>query len=252
MHKTLRRLDRTARHFLTASVGGVTLRHDPALGEAGAADEVLILAARALGYLEGLFGQPIQGVIVYLFSTHEPIQELFGPRYSAAALHERSAVVVPFRVPDLDGVGAGFRLDEVLKHEMAHLFAARWNRTTAPLLEEGLATWLQGTVQGYTIDGLAVNFIRQEEGHLRPLLDPEVFFDPANSRQCYILAGSFTGFLIDRFGWDSYRRLYCELRPDSLFDHEFVEQLGLTLEEAETQWQDRLVKKYRAPLEVWP
>jgi hypothetical protein len=258
-------LDKAARCFLTASSRRISLRYAPSLRSEANPAEVLKVAEEALGGLEKLFGEltspwpwrtfgPLlsrQRVVVYLFPTAEAIQTLFGWIYAAAALPERHAVVVPFRQPRLDCFGTGFQLDEVLKHEKTHLFAARWNPLPPPLLGEGLATWLQGTNYGYTIDSAAVQLVRQEEACLWMLLDREFFFDRANTFRCYVLAGSFSGFLIREFGWEAYKALYRHARNDRPFGPLFLERLCLTLEEAEGQWRDGLIKKYEAPVKVW-
>jgi hypothetical protein len=244
------------RHFRTASTDRIVLRYAPELSEVADVPGVLSLAEKTWLELEAKFGarsrswlRPLVGPLlfrrrtcVYLFATCQPIQEMFGKHYAAVALTGLHGVVVALEA----------RLDEHLKHELAHLFATRWSRWAPPLFAEGLPTWLQGTHGGYTIDAMAVLVLREgNHQHLRPLLDEEFFFDEANRFACYVLAGSFSGFLIRRFGWEAYKRLYCELWGDFAFDAKFRKHFGLSLKEAKEQWRDELLRRYQAPLKEW-
>jgi hypothetical protein len=134
----------------------------------------------------------------------------------------------------------------VLGHELTHLFAIRLNPWAPPLLSEGLATWLQGTYGGYAIDDLAAAWLRQETVRLRPLLDPTGFFAASWG---YTVAASFSGFLIRRSGWDTYRRFYRQELGAGRFDARFTEYFGLSLEEAEEQWRCKLLWKDIPPAE---
>jgi hypothetical protein len=234
-----------ARRFLTVSGDRVVLRYAPQIG-AGDAKEVLRRAEKALGELEGTFGRltlfwhgrtfgPLlfrRRVHVYLFPTAEAVQEVFGELYGGTALMGLHAVMVPFEA----------WLDEGLKHELTHLFTDRWNPWAPPLFREGLPTWRQGAVGGYLIDGLAAALLREREWRLSPLLGWKSFFGGADPWRHYVLAGSFSGFLIGRFGWEAYRRFYCRLVGNRKFDARFHKQFGLTLEEAEGQWREGLLR----------
>jgi hypothetical protein len=55
-----------------------------------------------------------------------------------------------------------------------------------------------------------------------------------------LLAGSFTGYLIRRFGWDRYRKLY--RRCDGVrFRAKFQKYIGVSLEQAEWRWRNELI-----------
>jgi hypothetical protein len=53
------------------------------------------------------------------------------------------------------------------------------------------------------------------------------------------LAGSFTGFLLRRHGWEAYRRLY-RLCDGLRFRAKFEKCFGVTLEKAEWQWRNEM------------
>src|SRR5207253_2889153 len=99
-------------------------------------------------------------------------------------------------------------LEEVIRHELVHLFAARWSAHARPLFNEGIAVWLQRTYGGIPIDAKALRLIGKPGPSLLPLLSPKFFFADANAYSCYVLAGSFTGFLIRRYGVEAYRKFF--------------------------------------------
>jgi hypothetical protein len=238
------------RRFRTASSDRVVLRYAPEVG-AAEAEGVLHRAEEALAELEATFGRltlfwhgrtfgPLlfrRRVHVYLFPRAEAVREVFGELYGATALMGLHAVMIPFK-PD--------RLDEVLKHELAHLFTDRWNPWAPPLFREGVPTWLRGSIGGSPMNRLAAALLRGGERRLRPLLEWKAFFARADRWQHYVLAGSFTGFLIGRFGWDAYRRFYRRVSGRRGFDARFKQHFGLTLEEAEVQWREGLPRTWRA------
>jgi hypothetical protein len=234
-----------ARHFLTASDDRVVLRYAPELVTRADPKELLQRARKALGELEATFGRPLsrlafrRKVYVYLFSRFEEVQAIFGQGYEGTALLNLHAIVVAF--------SAG-RLDESLRHELAHLFTLRWNPLAPPLLSEGLPTWLQKTYEGYPIDFAAGMILPDEEDYpLRRLLDYSFFFDMNNRWVCYHMAGSFTGFLLRRFGWDRYKQLYRRVWHQPRFNTHFARHFGVSFAEAEGEWRQELQQRYGLP-----
>jgi len=224
------RLAAAVRRFRTLADGRVGLHYDPAV--VGRYD-LPALARRCgadLDRLAAWFGRPIRRPAVFLFSAHADVGRLFGPRYGGAALAEANAVVV----------AAGDTLREDVRHELAHLFAARWNSQAPPLLGEGLAVWLQGTNQGEPIDAMAWPWIGEPGLGLQGLLDEGFFFAEQRRHTCYLLAGSFTGFLLRRYGQKAYRRLYARASRRN-FGRELHRCMGVSLDEAERQWRYELL-----------
>jgi hypothetical protein len=245
------------RRFLTASSGRIVLRYAPEVRDLIDPREVLSRAEKALAELEGKFGPltrfwhgPTIGPIlfrrrvhVYLFATGAEVQAVFGQRYGGIALTWLHAVVFPME----------WRLlDEWLRHELGHLFSDRWNPWAPPLFQEGLSVWLQGTEQGHTVDENAAMLLWQQTYRLRPLLDRKFFFRETEHWTWYVLAGSFSGFLIARFGWDAYERFYRDLGRGRNFDTKFRTHFGLTLEEAEDCWREKLLSPSLAALLALP
>jgi hypothetical protein len=177
------------------------------------------------------FGFDLRGrVIVYLFVHRKQIAAVFGDEYAGAAYSPARMIVLSLA-----------NLAETLRHELAHLFAARWNPMIAPLFQEGLATHLQGKVNGKSVDMRAFPHILDSKLRLTSLLQRSFFFRSANTHACYLLAGSFTGFLVRRFGWKAYRRYY---RGAHLLNYKrfFIKCFGVSLVQAEWQWRDELMK----------
>jgi hypothetical protein len=240
------------RDFLTARGRRFVLRYDPQLRGVVDTGEVLRQADEALREIEvalkpvgpSTLGWPFvtpsldsTPVNVYLFPGVEAVREVFNNNWAdAAALWPFHAVVVPFTGPPLG---------ELLRRGLAHLFVSRpWNRWSPPLLSEGLPVWLQGTFRGQKVDRIAAYRVGEEKGELRPLLDRKAFFREANRLRSYTLAGSFTGFLFRRFGREAYVQFYNEMANGWRFDAKFAARFGLTLEAAENEWHQELVREY--------
>ena len=168
--------------------------------------------------------------VIYLFRHNRDIAQLFGPQYGATALGPPTAVVL---ADDMN-------VSETLRHEIVHLFAARWGVGAPPLLSEGLAVWLQETEFGENIDAAARPWVCESKLKLDSLLDIRFFFAEPHRHACYLLAGSFTGFLLRRFGWPAYRRLY-RMCDGSRFRAKLEKCFGVSLQEAERQWRHEVL-----------
>ena len=239
----LRKLGRFAwrvRLFRTWRGRRVVLHYEPGL------ENWLDLAGlqrRCEAELDGLaerFGFPLRRLAVFLFWTWADISKVFGEGFAGTALYEANAVVL----------ADDANIPESLRHELTHLFTVRWSPQAPPLLSEGLPTCLQGTVCGRPVDWLAGQLLSDPKSVLPHLLRRQVFFSSRYRSACYSLAGSFTGFLIRRFGWDRYHTLYRRVGPARIngvfkpvpytvwFASAFQNVFGLTLEEAERQWRE--------------
>jgi hypothetical protein len=177
------------------------------------------------------FGFPLPRPTVFLFPPGVDVCRLLkGP--AGCAFPVWNAVVL----------SNGCYAAETLRHELAHLFSSRWNVWALPLLNEGLATWLQGTVHGQSIDAAAVALLRCYRGlELSAMLRRRSFYAADNqTSDRYILAGSFTGFLLRRYGWRRYRDLF--QRAIGLgFRTTFRRRIGVSLEKAEWQWRNEVL-----------
>jgi hypothetical protein len=252
---SLWRLGSRTRGFLLASNWRFVLRYDPRLkGEVDPA-EVLRQADEALEDVRvTLFGpegrdprslfatpslQPAQ-VTVFLFRTPEEYREVFGEEVGACALPLLHAVAA---------ASSGYPLAEALRHQLTHLFTCRpWNRSTPPLLSEGLPTWLQQTWDKSPVDRLAAASIARGQGELRPLLNRREFFHAGQEANSYAMAGSFSGYLLRRFGREAYLRFYNEMYDGRRFDAKFVSNFGQTFEEAELAWRQEVVRECDQPV----
>ena len=123
-----------------------------------------------------------------------------------------------------------------LRHEMGHLFSLRWNSSAPPIMAEGLSTWLQETDRGRAIDAAACQICLSARPDLKKFLDRKFFFAESHQYNCYVLSGSFTSFLIRRYGWDRYRTVLPERRGRPRFESRFRKFFGLSLREAERRW----------------
>jgi hypothetical protein len=225
-YKWVRPFIRAVWDFRTVRGGRVTLHYSQSLDRNIAPQLLLVAYHDELERLQAKFGFRLRRVNVFLFRTFLPITDIFGPEYGALAEYSSNSIMV----------GDHPNVDEDIRHELVHLFAGRWNLYAPPLLAEGLAVHLQQRWAGHSIARLARRVGSRSEWSLRDLLNRTFFFSRAYRNACYLIAGSFTGFLIDEFGWAAYRKLYRCCRP-YLVEWAFKRSLGVSLEEAEAQWR---------------
>jgi hypothetical protein len=226
------RLIRKTWRFRTLGTELFTLRYDPALESHLNWKRFLERCESERNHLKEQFGFDLRGrVVIYLFAHAAQIAEVFGEASAGFAFSAANMVVVAHERST----------EETLRHELVHLFAAQWNPVAAPLLQEGLATHLQGKVDGRPVDLRAFPHLLDLNLRLTKLLKRSFFFAGRDTPACYVLAGSFTGFLVRRFGWETYAQYY---RRAHLFNHQrlFVNCFKMSLVQAEWHWRDELMK----------
>jgi hypothetical protein len=185
---------------------------------------------REVWRMESRFRQSVGRLRIIVLPNSQAVRELFGAPIGGAAFLWPTTVVI----------GEGVEFWKTLRHEVAHLLAAKWNPFAPALLAEGLCTWLESTAQRAVLDRVALKY--PPEG-LKKLLHPRYFASGENRILCSAAAASFSGFLMRRFGCTAYERLYrasCRRRFEGIFQH----QLGMRLDEAERQWRRELVARY--------
>jgi hypothetical protein len=223
------RLVRRVWHFRTLSDKRIVVHYDPQLEDKWNWSKLMERCHVELDNLRQQFGFSLpRRPVVFLFSSWLDINKVFGRACAGTALPAATAIVV----------GQDTNLERVMRHELTHLFSARWNQLAPPLLNEGLAVWLEQA--GRPIDIAARPLLANRNLKLRFLLKRKFFYSEPYRPSCYVLAGSFTGFLIRRYGWKPYRKLY--RRCDGLrFDAKFQRCFGVSFEKAEWQWRNQLI-----------
>jgi hypothetical protein len=221
-------LIRRSRCFLTRRPAGIILHYAPCLEGTFYSSGLFDSVQTAKEDLCRQFEFSPRKIVVFLFDRPADVTAVFGRPMAGTALNRH--IVVLSTVP---------RMDELVRHELVHLFAARWSQRAPPLFQEGLAVWLQGTREDLPIADAARRVLRYWRPKLSSLRDLRLFFSEARRLDCYVLAGSFTGFLIRRYGWETYRRFYRKSGARK-FDCCFRKVFGVTLGEAECQWRTEL------------
>jgi hypothetical protein len=222
---------RRVRRFRTVSADRVALHYAPQLSSKWHMPTLLRDCEVELDRLADRFGFHLRGrVAVFLFASHKDIGKIFGPRYGAIAFSFANAIVVA----DDNSV------QESIRHELAHLFSARWGSLPPALLSEGLAVWLQETYRGQPIERAARPLLGNRHLTIPKLLNPKFFFDEQHIHSCYVLAGGFTSFLIRRYGWHKYCQLYRRCNGIR-FRAKFERCFGVSLEKAEWQWRNEIM-----------
>jgi tetratricopeptide (TPR) repeat protein len=117
----------------------------------------------------------------------------------------------------------------------SRLLSVRCGELPPAFKSEGLATWCQVSWRGKPVDFHALVLLRGGQCMPLPWFMRRSAFYPGG-RWSYMLAGSFTGHLVRRFGWDDYLRFYRAAAEDDLevvFRRTFREPLS----EVERQWR---------------
>jgi signal transduction histidine kinase len=230
---SLLRFGKAVRGFRPLSGKGVVLRYASELE--GKSDLAFLLqkCEETLKEFNERFGFALKRqLVVFLFDTPARLSRLWKMRADGFALNGGDAIILAC------GGCENRVLAESIRHELAHLFSHYWGQLNPPLKGEGLATWLQGTLDGKPLDMQALAlFLTDRFGHLSWIVDPALFY--STHWYGYTLAGSFTGFLIRRFGWDSYGGFFQESNARN-FRGIFQKAFGLSLLTAERQWREEL------------
>jgi hypothetical protein len=186
---------------------------------------------RELDRLAARFGEPPCGrTTVFLLTSHREISTIMSYSAGGYALWQANAILI----------AADQLSDELICHEFAHLFSGRWSKLAPPLLCEGLSVCLQSTERGYPIDSVALPRLYDRNLRLPLLLNRRLFFSEQHRHDCYVLAGSFVRFLIRRYGWERFEKLYRSCNSYR-FRAKFKKHIGVTLERAEWSWRNEMI-----------
>jgi hypothetical protein len=217
--------------FRTVSSHRATVLFPAGLDERIDFTEVIRLASLDLDDLAQRFGFRLRRrLTIIVVPSHQDLTEDFGRPMGGTVLVHGNAVVLV----------ADCSFPDSLRHELTHLFAARWNTGPPPLIQEGLAVWLQETDPDWTDTAEELRLIRRFNTDPSLLLDHHYFFAPDRQQDTYAMAGVFTGFLLRRFGWDRYRKFY-RWTDRWTFRVRFKRYYGMSLEEAWLRCHDESV-----------
>jgi hypothetical protein len=213
-------------NFQTLSRQTATLHYDRRLKREIVPELILVRCDEELRLLSHRFGFQLYQPAIFLFPDHYSISDIFGPNCGGLAFQGLNAIVI----------GNSDYIAEDIRHELVHLFAGRWSTRTPPLLTEGLAVCLQRTLGGIPLEAQTRRKGGRHNWNLQSLTDADFFFCNEYRHACYVLAGSFTAFLIERWGWQAYRTLYRSCRPHFM-EWAFKRALGISFDEAEAEWR---------------
>jgi hypothetical protein len=225
------RIQRRMRGYRTLASRRTVLHHPPGFAGVDDLPGFLQLCEGERDDLAQLFGFPLRRRLhVFIVPTPRDIEALFGRPFGGTVWPGANAVLLT--AENLNRV--------MLRHELGHLFSIRWNPAAPPIMAEGLSTWLEAADRGRTLDAAACEFRLLSRPDLKKLLDPRYFYAESHRYGCYTFAGSFTGFLIRRHGWDRYLRFYRKTKA-TRFESRFRKFFGLSLMEAQQRWLDEIL-----------
>lgn len=189
--------------------------------------EIASVVEAALAELSSWHNARLAGrVCVFVLPSVKDIQKIFGGRCAGLACSIDNSIVVPATDPG----------EDTIRHELAHLFTARWRAHALPLLNEGFAVWWQHVYDQSLTDAWASHYLRTTRVRLGDLVDAKGFYDRKWLQPAYYLAGSFCGLLIRHHGEERFRELYrCSTAGN--FEQCFERTFNMTFDEAEVRWR---------------
>lgn len=173
---------------------------------------------------------------IYLFRSSDEVTNVYGKPAAGFASWKHWCITANLEC----------HWQEILRHELAHIFSARWNDRAPRVLMEGLAVWVQRTRGGYGPD----EYVRRRSPTARAAIECLLGPEPDGARpgwhRYYCLAGSFTGHLIRRHGWDEFRRFYRDRAVTlSTFPRRFARRFCVSLEADVDAWLASLRRSRR-------
>jgi tetratricopeptide (TPR) repeat protein len=227
------------RRYKRLSSPGVVLRYAPEVEAQIDLQKHLQQWERVLEQLTKEFGFSLRRrLVVILFRTTGEISRLYEETMGAVALPHGETILVGPESFQVSG-----HPEECMRHELAHLFTAYWGDLDPAFKSEGLAAWMQRSWEGKPIDFHAlVALLADRYVSLPWLLNDSVFYDARTQSANYALAGSLTGYLIDRYGWDTYRQFFCRTRANTFLPY-FKQAFDVDLATVERQWREALIAR---------
>lgn len=140
----------------------------------------------------------------------------------------------------LDRNYAGGDLALVLRHEATHVLDRRFAAVRNTLLAEGLAVYVSGGhYREEPLDERVAALLALDR--YIPLTELADEFYPSQHEIGYLEAAGFVSYLIDRFGWESFKAAYADIRPNehgqaAMLDSALQDSFDLTLLQVESDW----------------
>ena len=209
----------------------------PEILDAADWNEFAVKVASLQSELSQRFGLSLKRPLsVFVFPTMSEISQLFQIEAAGFALPKGNGIGLAW-----DALEAKHLLDEHIRHELAHLFSAEVGEREPDFKSEGFAVWVGGSWNGKPVDFHAlVQILSGKDFPLLALLHDAYF--QMWKHAAYPLAGSFTGYLVKQFGWETYRRFYAGANAEN-FERAFERHFGVTLMAAERDWKRYLMEQ---------
>lgn len=202
----LQSLIQATRNFKIVRGNSVVMYYDPDLDSFEVA-LFRIACQKEVAAIEKLFGTFLLSwwgygprLRVYVFPTCDAVSKVYGAPAGGFASWSHWSIAVNLEP----------QWEEIIRHEVAHIMAARWNPYAMTFLCEGLAVWAERSRVGMPIDDCAKQVLRHPKIVNEYLHNPPPPRESGEVHSYYAVAGSFTSTLIRRFGLDRYQRFYSD------------------------------------------
>lgn len=144
-------------------------------------------------------------------------------------------------------IPGGVPISVTAAHEIGHILihVANGGQGGIPKwLEEGLCQVLAGESRAGSLGALGRAAVANRLMGL-PRIDDVLQYSAPNAELAYIEARYAAGSFVERFGWESVRRLLQETSPDRPFDAVFHAVTGVEYEYWQAEWLEKAQERYR-------
>jgi hypothetical protein len=170
--------------------------------------DIIGLTDACVDELSSLFGFGLRRkLVVFVFLNARALSPFLGRPSQGAAFIGADALA-------LIAQPRGASLPAILRHELTHLFAAYLNSASPGINQEGVAMAIESLFSGMPLDDLARAAVLSEPDLSLAKLLRFKSTNIESGDKHYVVFGSFTLYLIRRYGWQQYLSYYSLGRGD--------------------------------------
>lgn len=204
-------------------------------------DEITLIKFNTKKYIEeidSVYGiKSLPGLDIYMFPTSEELYQFVGTREASISKPWKRSVYITKQ--NLHS----------LKHEMAHIMLASYGSFPFDIswstgLTEGAAVAIEDDYDGIrAVDEYSARMLQLKLADgVQQVMQPSGFLSAAPS-QSYVLAGSFSKYLIQKHGAEKFLKVYRERDFETVYNK--------PLSEFDREWKKTLMTEFETPMNYY-
>lgn len=181
--------------------------------------------------LEAFFGVKVPFQIEYfLVETAEEVGIIYGDNEPCNGFAEAPNKVYAVYNQDVKCIGY---------HEDAHLISYLVGKPFSVFIKEGIAMYFDKTWHGMSNDEWVRKFLKNSQYESIQKLFSNNYFYELDSSITYPIAGSFTKYLIEKFGKERYLDFYRKCQEE--YEPLFIDIYHMNIAQLEKAWLDAIL-----------